>query len=264
MTKAEISLHTEEQSLLQAKMDNYTAYNNAVNSLDPSACEKIVDNNTLKAECNDNIFASKASKDKDKTQCENINSPSRKAHCLNAFVYDVVVASGKQTDCANISGDDSLKAACIRNVVFAKIEQPTFEGEVSICDSLSSDDKKFCVERIKKDSDVDLLSQGVNDKSTTTCQKIQDQNIRNSCFDTVYITLAIEQKNAKLCAKIVNDDRKSACIARLSQISDVAILQSATEDNDLAKCSSIVNAEYKQKCSDVIILRQTIAAKSMT
>lgn len=198
------SLHEMEQKQLQDKMDAYTIYNSAVDNLDITACEKIAGNDKLKAECTDNVYSAQASKEKNVALCENIQDTSTKARCANGFLYDTALASGKQSDCGKIIGNDDLRNACMKNIVFAKIEEASFSGTTDVCNTLTGADKEYCVGRIKKSGDIELLQKGTNIKDVNTCTQIQDANMRNTCSDTVYMTLALENKDGSLCTKIVD------------------------------------------------------------
>ena len=46
----------------------------------------------------------------------------------------------------------------------------------------------------------------------------------NTCSDTVYMTLALEQKNASLCTKIIDIARKTNCTTQFARINDTTIL----------------------------------------
>lgn len=87
------SLYEAEQKKLQEKMDNYAVYNKAVDALDTSSCDKIVNNETLKMECLDNVYAAQASKGKDISFCEKIQDSQTKTRCTSSFAYDTAIAS---------------------------------------------------------------------------------------------------------------------------------------------------------------------------
>lgn len=255
------SLYEAEQRLLQEKMDSYASYNAAVDALDITACEKITGNDALKLECIDNVYAAMASKGKNGALCEKIQNTETKAHCANSFIYDTVLASGKQSDCEKIVGDSELQNACAKNIVFAQIENQSFSGTADVCSTLSGADKDYCMNRIEKDADIDLLQKGTTTKDVKICGQIQDVGMKNTCNDTVYMTLALEQKNASLCIKIVDTARKTTCTAQLSRVNDASILQKALSENSLALCATITTPEFKTKCSDTLLLKQGVANK---
>lgn len=151
------SLYEMEQKRLQEKMDAYAFYNSAVDSLDMTVCDKILNDDTLKTECLDNVYSAKASKEKNAALCEKIQNTAIKARCMSSFAYDTAIASGKQSDCDKITGDDDLKKACMKNIVFARIEDQSFSGTVDTCASLSGADKEYCIGRIEKGADIELL-----------------------------------------------------------------------------------------------------------
>lgn len=138
-------------------MDDYTLYNGAVDTLDITVCEKIVGNDKLKNECTDNVYAAQASKEKNGALCKKIQDTTVKAHCTNLFIYEATIVSLKQSDCEQIIGDTALKNACAKNIVFAKIETPSFSGTTDVCTSLTGADKDYCTNRIKKGDDITLL-----------------------------------------------------------------------------------------------------------
>ena len=120
------SLYEAEQKQLQDKMDSYTTYNTAVDTLDITLCEKIINNDTLKNECTDNVYSAQASKNKNAALCEKIQDTTTKNRCTNSFIYETTVATGNKTDCDKIIGDDNLKNACTKNIVFTQIESILF------------------------------------------------------------------------------------------------------------------------------------------
>lgn len=242
-------------------MDAYNIYNSAVDTLDIGACAKIAGNDALKAECTDNIYSAQASKEKDATLCEKIQNTATKSRCANSFVYDTAIASGKQSDCEKIVGDSDLKNACTKNVVFAKIEDQSFSGTVDACNSLTGADKDYCTGRIKKSADIELLQKGTSTKDVNVCGQIKDINMKNTCSDTVYMTLAMERKDGSLCTKIVDTSRKTNCITQFSRINDATILQNALTQNNLAMCSTITASDLKTKCTDTLLLKTGIANK---
>lgn len=237
-------------------MDAYTLYNSAVDTMDITACEKISGNDKLKIECTDNVYSAQASKEKNAALCEKIQNTTTKARCANGFLYDAALASGKQSDCDKIIGDSDLKGACMKNIVFAKIEDRSFSGTVDVCNTLAGADKEYCVGRIQKSGDIELLQQGTSSKDIRTCTQIQDASMKNTCSDTVYMTLALEQKDGSLCASIIDAGRKTSCTAQFARLSDATFLQDALTQNNLALCSKIVTVDMKTKCTDTILLKQ--------
>lgn len=256
-----MSLYEAEQKQLQKKMDDYALYNSAVDTLDIGACEKIVENDTLKAECLDNVYSAQASKEKNATLCENIQDATTKSRCEGSFAYDFAVTSGKQSDCDKIIGDSDLKNACAKNIVFTKIEDVSFSGTVDTCNTLSGVDKDYCINRIRKDADIDLLQKGTNTKDIKICGQIQDAGMRNTCNDTVYMTLAMEKQDGLLCAKIVDTARKTNCTTQFIRINDVTILSKALAENSLSLCATITTPDLKTKCNDTLLLKLWITNK---
>ncbi|MDD2916360.1 MAG: hypothetical protein PHH70_00755 [Candidatus Gracilibacteria bacterium] len=255
------SLYEAEQKKLQKKMDDYTIYNNAVDALDIGACEKIVGNDALKSECTDNVYTAQASKEKNVQICDKIQNTDTKTRCLSGFAYDTAIASGKQSDCDKITGDSDLKNACTKNVVFAQIESASFTGTVDVCASLTGVDKDYCMGRIKKDTDIDLLQKGTSILDMQVCLKIQDTKMKNTCSDTIYITQAMEKQDGTLCAKIVDPARKTTCTAKFVQIADKLALQQARASNNLAMCAKITTQALKTSCTDGILQKQGVANK---
>lgn len=260
----EVSLYEAEQQRLEEKQKQYDTYNTAVDTLDPTVCEKIIGNDKLKAECLDNVYSAQASKEKDVKLCEKITDTTTKDRCVNSFVYDTAIASAKQSDCDKIVGDSDLKSACEKNIVFAKIEEQSFSGTVDVCNTLAGADKDYCVNRIKKDSDIDLLQKGTNTKDISICGQIQDINMKNTCSDTVYMSLAIEKKDGSLCTKIVDVNRRTNCIAQFARVNDVSLLQKALAENNLSLCTTITTPDLKIKCTDTILLKQWVANRDAT
>ncbi|OIP54060.1 hypothetical protein AUK10_01635 [Candidatus Gracilibacteria bacterium CG2_30_37_12] len=258
------SLYEAEQKQLQEKMDSYTTYNTAVDTLDITLCEKIINNDTLKKKCTDNVYSAQAAKNKDATLCEKIQDTKTKAHCANNFIYEAITSSGNIADCSKITGDDALKNTCTKNIVFAQIESTSFSGTTNTCDSLTGADKDYCINRIKKNTDVELLQKGTNTKDINICKQIADLSMKNTCSDTIYMTLALEQKNASLCTKIVDTARKTNCTTQFVRINDVNILQKALAENNLSLCSTITTPDLKIKCNDSILLKQGVANKDNT
>ncbi len=250
------SLYEAEQKQLQEKMDANTNYNAAVDTLDVTICEKIINNDTLKKECADNVYSAQAAKSKDVKLCEKIQDTKTKTHCTNSFLYETITSSGNITDCNKITGDDALKNACTKNIVFAQIESSSFSGTINTCNSLAGADKDYCVNRIKKDGDIDLLQKGTNTKDINVCKQIVDIGMKNTCSDTVYMTLALEQKNGSLCTKIVDVNRKTTCTTQFSRVNDATILSKAIAENNISLCATITSSDFKTKCSDTILLRQ--------
>lgn len=236
-------------------MDMYTIYNNAVDTLDIGACGKITNNDTLKAECLDNVYSATASKEKDVALCDKIADTTTQSRCVNSFTYDTAIASGKQSDCDKIAGDSDLKNACTKNVVFAKIEDVAFSGTIDACASLSGVDKEYCIGRINKSADIELLQKGTNTKDINVCGQIQDTGMKNTCSDTVYMTLAIEKKDGSLCAKIADTARKTSCTTQFARINDVTLLQKALAENNISLCATISTSDLKTKCTDTLLLK---------
>lgn len=257
------SLQEAEQKQLQEKVDRYTAYNGAVDTLDIAACEKIVGDDILKTECIDNVYSALSSREKNVTFCEKIQDVTIKAHCMNSFIYDTAIASGKQLDCDKIVGDSDLKEACTKNIVFAQIENQSFSGTISTCESLTWVDKEYCINRIKKDSDVDLLQQGTNTKNISICGQIKDTSMKNTCTDTVYMTLAIEKQDGLLCAKIIDTLRRTNCNTQFARVNDANILQKAIAGNNLSMCKTIVTLDMRTKCTDTLLLKQWVTNKNV-
>ncbi|MDP2103446.1 MAG: hypothetical protein Q8K26_00825, partial [Candidatus Gracilibacteria bacterium] len=234
------SLQEAEQKQLQEKTDMYIIYNNAVDTLDVAACEKIAGDDKLKTECTDNVYSALASREKNITFCEKIQDTTIKAHCMNSFIYDTAIASGKQSDCGKITGDSDLKKACEKNIVFAQIEDQSFSGTISTCESLTGVDKDYCVNRIKKDTDIDLLQKGTNTQDLSICGQIRDITMKNTCTDTVYMALAMKKQDGLLCAKIVDAGRRANCNTQFARVNDANILQKAITGNNLPMCKTII------------------------
>lgn len=255
------SLYETEQKQLQKKMDDYTIYNGAIDTLDITVCEKIIGNDALKTECLDNVYSANASKEKNVALCDKIQDTSTKARCTNGFAYDSAIVSGKQSDCDKIIGDNDLKNACMKNIVFAKIEDQSFSGTTDACTSLTGADKDYCVNRIKKSADIELLQKGTTTKDLDICAKIQDVGMKNICNDTVYMPLALERKDGSLCAKITDVSRKASCTTQFTRINDVTLLQKSLADNSISLCATITTTDLRTKCSDTLFLKQAVASK---
>ncbi len=255
------SLYEIEQKKLQEKMDLYALYNNAVDTLDINACEKITGNDKLKSECSDNVYSAKASKEKDVALCGKIQDTSTKAQCTNSFTYNAAISGWKQSDCDKIIGDSELKSACVENVVFAKIESQSFSGTTDTCQTLTGADKDYCVNRISKDSDIDLLQKGTNTEDINICAQIKDVTIRNTCNDTVYMAISLEKKDASFCVKIIDTARKTNCTTQFARVNDASILSKAITESNISLCATIVTPDLKTKCSDNILLKTWVANK---
>ena len=262
-TLSHASLYEAEQKKLQEKMDNYAVYNHAADALDISACDKITNNDALKIECLDNVYSAMASKQKNVALCDKIQDTQTKSRCVSTFAYDAALASGKQSDCDKILSDSDLKNACLKNVVFTRIESQSFTGTTSICGTLSGADKDYCTNRIQKSADIDLLQRGTSTKDITICAKIQDTSMRNTCSDTVYMTLAMEKKDGSICAQIIDTPRRASCNTQFTKIADALFLQSAITQNNLTLCTKITNSDLRVKCSDNILLKQAITNKDL-
>lgn len=242
-------------------MEDYALYNDAVDTLDITVCEKIIDNDTLKMECSDNVYSAQASKEKDVALCEKIQDTAVKSRCTSSFAYDSAITSLKQSDCDKIVGDSDLKNACMKNVVFAKIEDASFFGTVDACASLSGADKDYCTNRIEKDADIDLLQKGTTTKDIKVCGQIQDISMKNTCSDTVYMTLAMEKQDGSLCAKIVDTTRKGSCMTQFARMNDINLLEKALAENNLLLCASIITLDLKTKCTDTLLLKAGVVNK---
>lgn len=248
-------LYKAEQKKLQEKMDGYTAYNSAVDTLDIAVCEKIASDDKLKAECRDNVYSARASKGKNVALCDKVTDATTKSRCVNSFAYDAAIASEKQSDCDKITGDNDLKNACTKNAVFAKIENLSFSGTIDVCNGLIGADKDYCINRVKKDANIDLLQKGTNTKDINICGQIQDISMKNVCGDTVYMTLAMEKKDGSLCAKIVDTARKTSCITQFARINDANILSKALTENNISFCATITTSDLKVKCTDTLLFK---------
>lgn len=110
--------------------------------------------------------------------------------------------------------------ACTKNIVFAKIENQSFSGTIDTCATLAGADKDYCINRIKKDSDIDLLQKGTNTKDINSCNAIKDQTMKTTCSDTVYMTTALEKKDGALCSKIIDPTRKTTCLSQFVKVAD--------------------------------------------
>ncbi|MDD2891383.1 MAG: hypothetical protein PHQ95_00255 [Candidatus Gracilibacteria bacterium] len=258
-TSETLSPYEAEQKRLQKKTEDYAFYNTAVESLDITACDRIIGDDTLKTQCADNVYSAQASKEKDVTLCDKITDTTTKARCTNSFAYDSALVSGKQSDCDKITLDSDLKNACMKNIVFAKIENAGFSGTVDTCASLTGADKDYCVGRISKGTDIELLQKGINNKDIATCGQIQDTSMKNTCADTVYMTLALEKQDGSFCAKIIDAARKTNCTTQFARVNDANILSKALSENNLPLCATITTSELKAKCSDTLLLKTGVA-----
>ncbi len=88
-------------------------------------------------ECFDNVYLAMASKEKNMTLCEKVQDSQSKARCVSSFIYDAALASGKQSDCDKIISDNDLKNACLKNIIFTRIENQSFTGTTNVCDTLA-------------------------------------------------------------------------------------------------------------------------------
>ena len=186
--------------------------------------------------CMDNVYLALSSKEKNKTFCEKIQDITIKAHCMNSFMYEMAIISGKKSNCEKIIRDNDLKIACTKNIVFTQIESQSFSGTITICNNLTGTDKDYCINRINKSSDINLLQLGTNTKNINVCAQIKDINMKNTCNDTVYMTMAIEKKDGSICTKIVDMSRKTNCMTQFARVNDATLLQKAISENNISIC----------------------------
>lgn len=256
------SLQEAEQKQVQDKIEMYNIYNNAVDKLDITVCDKITDEK-LKTKCMDNVYSALSTKEKNETLCEKIQDMTIKVHCINSYVYEIAIASGKQSDCNKISGDNDLKRACTKNVIFSQIESQSFSGKTNVCESLGGDDKNYCINRINKSSDIDLLQLWTNTKNINICGQIKDISMKNTCSDTVYIALAMEKQDGSICNKIIDSNRKTNCLTQFARVNDASILQKAITKNNLSLCTTITTPDLRTKCSDTLLLKLWVVNKDI-
>ncbi len=87
--------------------------------------------------------------------------------------------------------------------------------------------------------------------------------MKNTCNDTVYMTLAVEKKDVSICAQIVDTGRRANCTTQFIKIADALFLQDAIIQNNLPLCTKITTPELRVKCSDSILLKQAITNKDI-
>lgn len=199
------SLEEQRTRLIEADSKRHDLYNLAVNNADESICAGIEGDDKLKQECVDNALLAKAASSEDPTFCEKVSDATLKSKCTNDFVFKSAVKASSQADCENIQGDDALKYACKKNVVFASIESESFTGTVeTACAGLEGADLDYCKGRIEKGGDIVVSQKAIDTKDPTLCAKVTTEAIRNNCNDVVYTTLAVEKSDISLCGKIID------------------------------------------------------------
>lgn len=80
--------------------------------------------------------------------------------------------------------------------------------------------------------------------------------MKNTCTDTVYMTLAMEKQDGSLCAKIIDTLRRTNCNTQFARVNDANILQKAIAGNNLSMCKTIVTLDMRTKCTDTLLLKQ--------
>lgn len=101
--------------------------------------------------------------------------------------------------------------------------------------------------------DSALQSYAENNKETSLCDKLSNEELKTACTDNINSAIAISSKDQSKCSVIIDEELKSSCEFAI-------VLQKAKESNNAAACSSLPESK-RQAClnsfnKDIAIKKQ--------
>ncbi len=166
------------------------------------------------------------------------------------------IIKDKSNDCNNKTGDN--KRECLDLLRSLEI---SFLKDETLCQQLDSQ-KDQCYKNL-----------AISKKNVDICKKIEGQNLKQFCFNSIYQYQAQRDGNVELCNKLQAETEKEACqesvfeyIGSVEMCSDQYIIDNGLEDkcksitllkkaiatNDAQVCTEIPLEKYKENCSQSI------------
>ncbi len=201
----------------------YNLVNNPEDCL--SSSNKGIDNFDV-----NHCYQALALKNQDLTICDNIKTESIfekapedfKAFCYEEVIYakndsslcslispetynDYNVATGRRDSCYDrFKLCEKISDANSRDSCY--MSKAEYFNDTSACTMVSANNVDECYTRA-----------GSTNKNISLCQKIKDQDKKQTCFDGVYYNRARDEHNATLCDQVKDPQEKESCHSNLSQ-----------------------------------------------
>ncbi|MBP8017186.1 hypothetical protein KAZ01_04210 [Candidatus Gracilibacteria bacterium] len=258
LEQAKKARYEAEKKKIEEENVRYDFYNEAVEKLDESICEKVVGNDKLKTECFDNVYSAKADKEKNISYCKKISNVEFKNNCEKIFYYDEALKKGNKAICEKIVGDNKYKKSCIENIIFTKISDKSYTGSTEICNTLQKDSKNLCVKTIENRTNFTKTAQAIESKNIDVCSSITDISLKKICNDSINYSLAMKSQNIVDCKKINDSAKVKSCESEIINNKDDTLIQQANTGLNVTLCNQISSVNKKTSCSNSVYLKLAI------
>lgn len=194
------------------------AQSGAINSLDKTFCEKLIESNQVQA-CKENVDEKVLASITDPTtlteeKCMTLEKKYQSA-CLDRIQKvddNSILLSAISTDslekCQNLS-IETLQATCFDTIL---LKRAIKSGDTSSCDLIRDDAKKAtCMSQTQKKDDNETFRTAITEKNLQMCTSISQSILADRCNDSVILLLVRDTHDQKLCDTLKNTASLDTC-----------------------------------------------------
>lgn len=253
----------EEQKRNQAKVDA-TSYNTAIREQNIQLCESITIEEK-KVDCKDAITLVQAAKTNNPELCNQLTNSGVAIKCQDTIAQHVATEQGSKSLCKKIS-DTTLQKNCESTIDESSLRVMMESGTLSEngCKNLGTEYQTSCFDALKKNNDANNYSKALASWNMVYCSIITEQNLKNTCSDSLLIKQAISGNNQTLCEKIVDPEKKSYCLSHVSVRSETELFRQYVTGTDLNACTSLSDSGLKNRCHDIVTLTLVRSSKDIS
>lgn len=213
-------------------------------------CETINEERLMK-KCLDNWYLFKAFETKDIKYCKKINEEANILKCSDELFYHEAISGKNKKICEKIS-NEITKKSCNETFLLNELENWNFKGDVEFCNSFDWSNKEYCINKISFWSDNDNYFKATEEKNAKYCDLITQEELKNNCFDTIMLPIYIKEWDINNCTNLKNQESIKGCNDDITKSVNNINLKSAIEKSDINYCNKILDIKLVNECFDVV------------
>jgi hypothetical protein len=108
------------------------------------------------------------------------------------------------------------------------------------CDTFTNNlAKEQCLVEKQNVENQANLKDAIENQSTESCEAIELSNLKQDCYDSIYLLRAKSNKNLEICKNIINEETKAQCVRSVSDSSDSQLFERAIIEQSIDVCKQI-------------------------
>jgi hypothetical protein len=203
-------MHKAEKE--QKELENM---NTAKNERNTAICN-LIETPSRKAECLDTVNALIMTQSGNLDGCQTLSNTGLALACHDTILMNKATSTQDISVCMNIYQQQS-KALCLDTLEKGMLAKILLKPSVSAsdCEGLSEERKTDCLSHITAQNSEELLRKALQTDDIATCDTIIDIHLQTSCKNTILFKKAITTNDMSLCDALTDSDKRTACSATL-------------------------------------------------